>query len=218
MTGKPPKGRRLPKSKIFWTDDERAQITRQAVDLMEVDAGLTGLALLRAALEALPEERRRGLIALSQAPWFTRMTRDEVERRDMERKAQDDAVGVLREQRTHHNIWMDEQLSRIDRMLPLFETTAHAAEEHRQAFAKMMTNDEEWRQKTLEFNQKALELLAKNAQANEAQAERIAKIEEMQARSAEALTADRQEMIRLLGQLCAEVHDLNVRLTEVKPR
>jgi len=207
MIGKSPRGRPA-KTKIFWSDTERIQITKRAADLMDERPGLSGLPLLRAALEILPEDRRRGLIALSQARWFTRMVQEEVDRREMERRAQDDTTGILREHRAHHESWMEQQLSRFDRMVPALERVAHETEEHRRAFAKMMSGDREWKERTLEFNRQAVELLAQNTQATKEHAERAAQIA--------ALMENQREVVKLLGQLCAEMHDLNVRLAAVE--
>lgn len=63
-------------SRIIWSEAERAQIVTRAVDLKYEQPQLSGLALLRAATEVLPEDRRRRLIALSQAPWFSEMFAD----------------------------------------------------------------------------------------------------------------------------------------------
>ena len=72
------------RSKVFWSNAERSTIVRLAVDLMCATPTLTGLPLLRAGIEALPIDRQRKVIALSQAPWFVGMVQDEMRRRELE--------------------------------------------------------------------------------------------------------------------------------------
>lgn len=206
-----------PKSKVFWSDLEREKIVERAVDLLESEPGLApGLPLLRLASEVLPEKRRRDLIALSQVPWFKRMVAAERERREMGRRSKDDAVSVLREQRDTHATWMAEQLRRYDRLVPAMEKVAKETEGQRRAFTKMMTVDGEWRKRALELNQQALDLLAKTTHAAEEQAERTARLEQIQSQIVQTLIEDRKEMLELLGRLCGELHDLNSRLTSVE--
>ena len=56
-------------------------LARLAADLTCTTPNLKGLPLLRAAMEALPVDRHRPVIALSQAPWFVGMVQDELRRR-----------------------------------------------------------------------------------------------------------------------------------------
>lgn len=68
-------------TKVFWTDAEKAAIIAAAVAVQAERPDLSGLPLLRAAMEVLPPERRRKLIALSQADWFEPGLKAEHERR-----------------------------------------------------------------------------------------------------------------------------------------
>jgi hypothetical protein len=95
------------RSKVFWSNAERSTIVRLAVDLMYATPSLTGLPLLRAGIEALPVDRQRKVIALSQAPWFVGMVQDELRRRELEGRVGSDAAEAIREQ-------TDQQLERLN--------------------------------------------------------------------------------------------------------
>ena len=101
------------REKIVWSEAERATIVAKAVDLAAEDPKLTGLNMLRAALQALPVGRRRRLIALSQAPWFLPMLRAEIARRAQTGQA-DEVVTVIRETLVTQQGWRDKHLADLD--------------------------------------------------------------------------------------------------------
>lgn len=72
-----PKG----KSKVFWTTDEQDLVVRRAVDVQTENPGLSGLPLLRAAMMALPIDRRRNVYSINRVSWFKRGIKDEIKRR-----------------------------------------------------------------------------------------------------------------------------------------
>jgi hypothetical protein len=109
------------RAKVFWSAAERLAIVRRAADLHAADPRLRGLALLRAAIEVLPSDRHRSLIALSQAPWFGGMLQDELGRRALEERVTTDAAAAVREQMERMQTWSTGQLARLDRMLPSIE-------------------------------------------------------------------------------------------------
>lgn len=139
-----PASKPSPRSKVFWSDIEKAMIVKRAVDLREERPGLAGLPLLRASLDVLPAHRRRDLIALSQALWFTRMVGDETKRREMEAKLQDNTVSVLRENRGQHTEWMSEHIARFDRLLAHVEGVSHDLEAHRLKAAESADRRARW--------------------------------------------------------------------------
>ena len=94
------------REKIVWSDAERAAIAARAVDLVAEDPKLTGLPLLRAALQVLPVERRRRLIALSQAPWFLPMVREEIVRRGCTEQ-ESEMTDLIRETLLTQKGWRD---------------------------------------------------------------------------------------------------------------
>jgi hypothetical protein len=101
--------------KIIWSDAERAAIAARAVDIVAEQPKLTGLPLLRAALQVLPIERRRRLIALSQTPWFLPKVREEIARRgctDQESEMTD----LIRETLLTQKGWRDRHLADLDSM------------------------------------------------------------------------------------------------------
>lgn len=102
------------RSKVFWSNAERSTIVRLAVDLMCTTPNLTGLPLLRAGIEALPVDRQRKVIALSQAPWFVGMVQDELRRRELEGRVGSDVAEAIREQ-------MHQQLERLDSLKEIRE-------------------------------------------------------------------------------------------------
>jgi hypothetical protein len=59
-------------SRVFWTDAEKAVVLETAAELLAKRSDLSGLPLLREAMCSLPIDRRRKLIAVTQAPWFER--------------------------------------------------------------------------------------------------------------------------------------------------
>ena len=89
-----------PRKKITWTDAEKTQIAETAARLQREDPSLAGLALLRAALRAMPPERRRKVIAISQASWFDPAVRRERDRQDAREAAQAAIAPVLQEQKS----------------------------------------------------------------------------------------------------------------------
>lgn len=115
-----PKQRPSPgRGRVFWSDIERGRIVSRAADLRTERPSLHGLSLLRAALDALPPQRRRHLVALAQAPWFTRMVADEMKRRQLEANSREDTVAVLKDHRDRHKEWMPEHISRLDQMIKM---------------------------------------------------------------------------------------------------
>jgi hypothetical protein len=58
------------RTKVVWTDAEKSVIVKRAFEIQRDDPGLAGLSLLKATIKTLPPNRRRRLIALSQAEWF----------------------------------------------------------------------------------------------------------------------------------------------------
>lgn len=88
------------KQKIILSDDEKRQIVQRAAELRESQPDLTGLPLIRKAMEVLPDDRRRRLICQNQvSPWFPRMLDDEAKRRSLEKResSQDEIVQLLRQ-------------------------------------------------------------------------------------------------------------------------
>ena len=71
-------------SRVIWTDREKAEMVSAVAELRTERADLSGLPLLREAMTSLPINRRRKLIAVTQAPWFERDL--ELERRRLEAK------------------------------------------------------------------------------------------------------------------------------------
>ena len=57
-------------AKVLWSDALKAQVTTKGIKLHLGNAELAGLSLLRAAIKALPVNRRRKVISLSQVEWF----------------------------------------------------------------------------------------------------------------------------------------------------
>lgn len=106
-------------TKVFWSTEERSTIVQRAADLS--GNGLSGLPLLRTAIESLPPGRQRSLIALSQAPWFSTMLQDELRRRALEERVASDAAAAVREQMEWFQDWGKAQFARLDRMLPAIE-------------------------------------------------------------------------------------------------
>lgn len=69
------------KPKVFWTDAEKEAITEEAVKLREERPDLASLPLLRSAMQVLPANRRRSVLAISQAAWFEPSLKAEIEKR-----------------------------------------------------------------------------------------------------------------------------------------
>lgn len=67
--------------KVFWSEAEKAAMIAEGVAVQAARPDLAGLPLLRAAMMVLPPQRRRKLIALSQAGWFEPGLKAEYERR-----------------------------------------------------------------------------------------------------------------------------------------
>ena len=109
------------KVKVFWSADERLLLARRAADLTVDHPELNGLALLRAAMEVLPPDRHRPLIALSQADWFRKMVQDEIQRRNLEDRLSSDAATAVREHIEKMQGWYAEQFARLDKIIPVIE-------------------------------------------------------------------------------------------------
>lgn len=63
-----PSRRRRPR--IVWSPAEQAAMIQRAAAIQAERPELSGLPLLRAAMQSLPPERRRRVRALSEAAWF----------------------------------------------------------------------------------------------------------------------------------------------------
>jgi hypothetical protein len=72
MNAKPKQrsSRRTKAKKIIWTSAEKYAVVDRAIEIQADHPELAGLPLLRAGMDALKPDRRRKLIALSQAEWF----------------------------------------------------------------------------------------------------------------------------------------------------
>ncbi|WP_143206400.1 hypothetical protein [Singulisphaera sp. GP187] len=73
---------------MFWTSREKEKIVSRAVDIQSDRPDLAGLPLLRAAMTAIPAERRRKLIAVTQAPWFEEGVAREIRSRKSRSRAE----------------------------------------------------------------------------------------------------------------------------------
>ena len=109
------------KSKVFWSNAERIYHRPPGSRFDVGNPELNRLPLLRAGIDALPIERQRKVIALSQAPWFVGMVQDEIRRRELEGRVGSDAATAVREQISKMHEWYAGQFARLDKIIPVIE-------------------------------------------------------------------------------------------------
>jgi hypothetical protein len=107
------------KSRVYWTEPERRQIVDRAADVQRIRPDLAGLPLLRVAIQSLPLDRRRDIVALSQASWFEEAIVAESKRREARIKEQksDPAIPIMRqtaEEIQAHRLMMTRYSDNVD--------------------------------------------------------------------------------------------------------
>lgn len=91
---------RLPNARVFWSNREKEAIIKKATQIQRERPDLSGLPLLRSAIQSLPEGRRRKILSLNQVPWFDEGIRGQVRGVDPStviNVAQTDVVRVINE-------------------------------------------------------------------------------------------------------------------------
>jgi hypothetical protein len=62
-----------PPEKIFWSEEEKPAIVMRAIERPMQSMWDSPLQILRAAMTALPADRRRKVRSLAEAPWFVEL-------------------------------------------------------------------------------------------------------------------------------------------------
>jgi hypothetical protein len=129
------------RGKVYWSDAERALIVSQAADLQAEDPSLTGLALLRAAMKVLPEDRWRKLIALTQTRWFTTMVAAEHARRAAAARGNED-LKAMKEATAE---WKDAHIEALNHTVPTLKAMLEQEEAQVQTVASLLGEAKDWR-------------------------------------------------------------------------
>ncbi len=133
-------------SRIVWTASERATIGGVAAETQRERPELSGLPLLRVAMKSLPINRRRKLVAVTQAPWFEMGLSEESRRRTAAGTGAATRVVAVE--------------SAADPYMPILAATREATKRHADTIESICKTNEEWKASVMQFNETATALLA----------------------------------------------------------
>lgn len=111
----------MKSAKVFWSDAEKAKIVSRAVELRPTRPDLAGLSLLRAAMAALPANRRRKVVALSQVPWFEEWVAAEVRTAELQGRVDEELAPIFKNHFEHHIEWRAQHMAALNRHEKLLE-------------------------------------------------------------------------------------------------
>ena len=141
-------------SRITWTSAEKSKVIARAVETQQKRPELSGLPLIRVAMQVLPVNRRRKLNAIAQVPWFEPALAEAVQRRTEGEKL--DAIPTKTLIHDHPD----------DPYTPIMSATRDAVKSHAATTETLVEASAEWRagamefyKGTAQFNKKATALL-----------------------------------------------------------
>lgn len=142
MASKPPLER---PARIVWTDEEKVKIIRRAASNQQRRPDLSGLPLLRESLLAIGQDRRRKLIAMSQAPWFDEALATEIARRATARNGEPVRAVIVD--------------TGNDPYVPHLSSTDEATKSIAKTASAIRESGEEWKSAESQFSESALAIL-----------------------------------------------------------